>query len=73
MIYVFFPYVVNCVSGGTNNTEKTPPKSIMSSWLGSLSNTVKYGNHMIDTVHKTTSGVVNVLPSKVLYLGQTTS
>jgi len=45
----------------------------MSSWLGSLSNTVKYGNQMIDAVHKRTNGVVNVLPSKALYLGQTTS
>ncbi|XP_076619273.1 epoxide hydrolase 4 isoform X1 [Colletes latitarsis] len=58
---------------GTTNIEKTPSKSIMSSWLGSLSNTVKYSNHMFDTVHKKTSGVVNGLPSKVLYLGQTTS
>ena len=65
--------ILNFFMGGTNNTEKTPPKSIISSWLGSLSNTVKYGNHMIDTVHKKTSGVVNALPSKVLYLGQTTS
>ena len=65
--------ILNFFMGGTSNTEKTPPKSIMSSWLGSLSNTVKYGNHMIDTVHKKTSGVVNVLPSKILYLGQTTS
>lgn len=45
----------------------------MSSWLGSLSNTVKYKNHMFDIVHKKTSHVANVLPSKVLYLGQTTS
>ncbi|OAD56166.1 Epoxide hydrolase 4 [Eufriesea mexicana] len=59
--------------GTTRHTEKSSPKNIMSSWLGSLSNTVKYGNNMFDAVHKKTSGVVNVLPSKVLYLGQTTS
>lgn len=46
-------------------------KSLVSSWLGSLSNTVKYGNHMIDAVHKRTNDVVNALPSKALYLGQT--
>lgn len=45
----------------------------MSSWFGSLGNTVKYGNHMFDAVHKKTSGVVSVLPSKVFYLGQTTN
>jgi len=43
----------------------------MSSWLGSLSNTVKYGNQMIDAMHKRTNDIVNVLPSKALYLGQT--
>ncbi|XP_076175604.1 epoxide hydrolase 4 isoform X2 [Ptiloglossa arizonensis] len=59
--------------GTTNYIERTPSKSIMSSWLGSLSNTVKYKNHMFDIVHKKTSHVANVLPSKVLYLGQTTS
>lgn len=59
--------------GTTQNLEKASSKSIMSSWLGSLSNTVKYGNQMIDAVHKRTNGVVNALPSKALYLGQTTS
>ncbi|KZC07657.1 Epoxide hydrolase 4, partial [Dufourea novaeangliae] len=59
--------------GTTNTLEKTPPKGIMTSWLGSLSNTVKYGNHMFDAVHKKTSGVVNVLPTKVLHSGQTTN
>lgn len=52
--------------------EITPAKGIVSSWLGSLSNTVKYGNQVIDAVHKRTNNVVNVLPNKVLYLGQTT-
>lgn len=46
--------------------EKTPPKSIMSSWLGSLSSTVKYGNQVFDAVHKRTNSMVNVLPSKTL-------
>lgn len=45
----------------------------MSSWFGSLGNTVKYGNHMFDAVNKKTSGVVSALPSKIFYLGQTTN
>lgn len=65
---------VECLPGTTNNIEtKSQPKSIVSSWLGSLSSTVRYGNHMLETVHKKTSGVVNVLPSKIIYLGQTTN
>lgn len=51
--------------------EKTPSKSIVSSWLGSLSTTVKYGNQMFSVVQKRTNGVVNGLPSKMLYLGHT--
>ena len=41
----------------------------MSSWLESLSTTVKYGNQVIDAVQKRTNGVVNGLPMKALYLG----
>ncbi|XP_076236572.1 epoxide hydrolase 4 [Calliopsis andreniformis] len=64
--------ILKFLMGTTNNVEKKPqPKSIMSSWLGSLSNTVKYGNYVFDTVHKKTSGVANVIPSKILYLGET--
>lgn len=63
--------ILKFLVGSTSIVEKSPPKNIMSSWFGSLSNTVKYGNHMFDTVHKKTSGVVNVLPSKMFYLGQT--
>ncbi|XP_058806103.1 epoxide hydrolase 4-like [Phymastichus coffea] len=58
---------------GQPAVEKTTSRSIVSSWLGSLSTTVKYGNQMFDAVHKRTNGVVNGLPSKVLYLGQTTA
>ncbi|EZA51772.1 hypothetical protein DMN91_003889 [Ooceraea biroi] len=65
--------IIKFLIGTTHNLEKVPSKSIMSSWLGSLTNTVKYGNQMIDAVHKRTNGVVNALPSKALYLGQTTS
>lgn len=53
--------------------EKSPTKSIVSSWIGSLTTTVKYGNQMFDAVQKRTNGVVHGLPSKVLYLGQTTA
>lgn len=52
------------ILGTIHAVEKTSPKNMVSSWLGSLGNTVKYGNHMFDVVHKKTSGVVNVLPSK---------
>lgn len=66
--------ILKFLMGTTNNIEtKSQPKSIVSSWLGSLSSTVRYGNHMLETVHKKTSGVVNVLPSKIIYLGQTTN
>ncbi|XP_015112324.1 epoxide hydrolase 4 [Diachasma alloeum] len=53
--------------------EKTPSKGIVSTWLGSLSSTVKYGNQVFDAVHKRTNGVVSGLPNKVLYLGHTTT
>lgn len=59
--------------GATPNIEKPLPKGVMSSWLGSLSNTVKYGNHVFDVVYKKTNGVASVLPSKVLFLDHTTS
>nr|XP_033334139.1 epoxide hydrolase 4-like [Megalopta genalis] len=59
--------------GTVHTVEKTPSKSIMTSWLGSLSNTMKYGNHMIDTVQKKTTDVVNGLPSKVFYMSHTTN
>lgn len=65
-------YTIKNILGAAQNQEKTPPKSIVSSWLGSLTNTVKYGNQVIDAVHKRTNNVINVLPNKVLYLGQTT-
>ncbi|CAD6201344.1 GSCOCG00000147001-RA-CDS [Cotesia congregata] len=54
-------------------SEKTNGKSIVSTWLGSLSSTVKYGNQMIDAVHKKTNDVVSHLPHKVPYLGHTTT
>ncbi|KAG7206973.1 hypothetical protein KM043_000864 [Ampulex compressa] len=59
--------------GATSTLERTTSKGLVSSWLGSLSNTVKYGNQMFDAVQKKSNSVANVLPSKVLYLGQTTN
>lgn len=65
--------IIKFLIGTTYNLppSKVASKSLVSSWLGSLSNTVKYGNHVIDAMHKRTNDVVNVLPSKALYLGQT--
>ncbi|XP_018402391.1 PREDICTED: epoxide hydrolase 4-like isoform X2 [Cyphomyrmex costatus] len=65
--------IIKFLKGTTYNLalSKTPVKSLMSSWLGSLGNTVKYGNQMIDAMHKRTNDIVNVLPNKALYLGQT--
>ncbi|KYM81266.1 Epoxide hydrolase 4 [Atta colombica] len=65
--------IIKFLKGATYNLalSKTPVKSLVSSWLGSLSNTVKYGNQMIDVVHKRTNDIINVLPNKTLYLGQT--
>ncbi|XP_043281644.1 epoxide hydrolase 4-like [Venturia canescens] len=64
--------ILKFLIGSTSmSLEKSPSKGIVSSWLGSLSSTVKYGNQMFDAVHKRTNGVVTALPNKVLYLGQT--
>ncbi|KAL2742925.1 epoxide hydrolase 4-like isoform X3 [Vespula maculifrons] len=60
--------IIKFLIGTLNNLEKSPSKSRMSSWLDSLSSTVKYGNQIVGAVHKRTNGVVNVLPNKILYL-----
>ncbi|XP_066591187.1 epoxide hydrolase 4-like [Prorops nasuta] len=65
--------LIKFLVGTPSSLERNPTKNIMSSWLGSLSSTVKYGNQMFDTVHKKTNGVVSALPSKMLYLGHTTN
>lgn len=65
--------IIKFLIGNPANIEKPLPKSVMSSWLGSFSNTVKYGNHVFDVVHKKTNGVASVLPNRVLFLGHTTS
>ncbi|XP_046746618.1 epoxide hydrolase 4-like [Diprion similis] len=65
--------ILKFLIGTPSSVEKTPPKNIVSSWLGSISSTVKYGNQMIDAVHKKTNGMVNGLPGKIRYMGQTPS
>ncbi|CAG5101066.1 Similar to Ephx4: Epoxide hydrolase 4 (Mus musculus) [Cotesia congregata] len=65
--------ILNFLIGPPVPSEKTNGKSIVSTWLGSLSSTVKYGNQMIDAVHKKTNDVVSHLPHKVPYLGHTTT
>lgn len=65
--------IIKFLKGTSINSEKSTSKSMMSSWLDSLSSTVKYGNQMFDAMHKKTNGVVNVLPEKILYLGNTTN
>ncbi|XP_035720214.1 epoxide hydrolase 4-like isoform X3 [Vespa mandarinia] len=65
--------IIKFLIGTLNNLEKSSSKSIMSSWLDSLSSTVKYGNQIVGAVHKKTNGVVNVLPNKILYLGNSTN
>ncbi|EFN84557.1 epoxide hydrolase 4 [Harpegnathos saltator] len=61
--------IIKFLIGTVYTMEKTASRSIMSSWLGSLSNTVKYGNQMFDAVHKRTNGVVSVLPNKNIIFG----
>ncbi|XP_032673495.1 epoxide hydrolase 4-like [Odontomachus brunneus] len=61
--------IIKFLIGTACTVEKTPSKSIVSSWLGSLSSTVKYGNQMFDAVHKRTNGVVSVLPNKNILFG----
>ncbi|XP_014213906.1 epoxide hydrolase 4-like isoform X2 [Copidosoma floridanum] len=53
-----FLVVINLISLGQLVEKTAPTKSIVSSWLGSLSTTVKYGNQVFDAVHKRTNGVV---------------
>ncbi|XP_074094803.1 epoxide hydrolase 4 [Cotesia typhae] len=65
--------ILNFLIGPPVPSEKTNGKSIVSTWLGSLTSTVKYGNQMIDAVHKRTNDVVSNLPHKVPYLGHTTT
>lgn len=45
------------------NLERSPSKGLMDRMLGAVSNTVKYGNSMIDSVQKRTNGVVNSIPN----------
>lgn len=72
-LYILYYIITRCILGTTTHIEKASSKNIMSSWLEPFSKTVKYGNHMFDAVHKKTNDVVSVLPSKILYLGQTTN
>ncbi|XP_046427970.1 epoxide hydrolase 4 [Neodiprion pinetum] len=65
--------ILKFLIGTPSSVEKTANKNIVSSWLGSISSTVKYGNQMIDAVHKKTNGMVNGLPGKIRYMGQTPS
>ncbi|XP_008554615.1 epoxide hydrolase 4 isoform X1 [Microplitis demolitor] len=65
--------ILNFFIGPPVQNEKNNSKSIVSTWLGSLSSTVKYGNQVFDAVHKRTNGVISGLPNKVLYLGHTTT
>lgn len=50
--------------------EKSPSKGIMDRMFGAVSNTVKYGNSVLDTVQKRTNGVVGSIPSIGLALTQ---
>ncbi|XP_017879345.2 epoxide hydrolase 4-like isoform X1 [Ceratina calcarata] len=67
--------ILKFLMGATKlNAEKSPPKTIMSSLLGSLSNSgAKFRIYMLDAVHRRTSDVIGIIPNKVLYLGQTVS
>ncbi|XP_011312323.1 epoxide hydrolase 4 isoform X7 [Fopius arisanus] len=65
--------ILNFLIGKPPSVEKTPSKGIVSTWLGSLSSTVKYGNQVFDAVHKRTNNVISTLPTKVLYLDHTTT
>lgn len=45
------------------NIERSHGKGLMDRMLGAVSNTVKYGNSVIDSVQKRTNGVVNSIPN----------
>lgn len=67
--------ILKFLRGATKlNVEKSPPKTMMSSLFGSLSDSgSKFRVYVLDTVHKRTSDVMGVIPNRVLYLGQTVS
>lgn len=70
--FVFFFFFT--LSGTPPSIDKSSTKSIVSTWLDSLSSTVKYGNQAVfDAVHKRRNGVVSALPNKILYSGHTTT
>ncbi|KAK0174103.1 hypothetical protein PV328_007216 [Microctonus aethiopoides] len=60
--------ILNFLIGTPPSIDKSSAKSIVSTWLDSLSSTVKYGNQAVfDAVHKRRNGVVSALPNKILY------
>ncbi|XP_034948514.1 epoxide hydrolase 4-like isoform X2 [Chelonus insularis] len=50
--------ILNFLLGPPTINDKGSRKGIVSTWLGSLSSTVKYGNQVFDAVHKRTNGVL---------------
>jgi hypothetical protein len=43
--------------------ERSASKGIVNRMFGAVSSTVKYGNSVLDTVHKKTNGVVGSIPT----------
>ncbi|KAJ8929327.1 hypothetical protein NQ314_017999 [Rhamnusium bicolor] len=61
---VILKYVINkSAEKLTKHLERSPSKRIMEGLFGAVSNTVRYGNSVIDNVQKRTNGVVNSIPS----------
>lgn len=48
--------------------ERQPSKGLMNRMFGAVSSTVKYGNSVLDTVHKTTNGIVSNATPRTLFL-----
>lgn len=65
---VILKYAINKRFEISKSLERSPSKRIMDGLFGAVSNTVKYGNSVIDNVQKRTNGVVSSIPSMGLSL-----
>lgn len=61
---ILLKYLLKCKTETDNKLDRSLSSNrLMQGFLGAVSNTVKYGNSVIDSVQKRTNGVVNSIPS----------
>ncbi|CAG9769413.1 unnamed protein product [Ceutorhynchus assimilis] len=59
---ILLKFLIDKSSCNKDNTSSSPSKRLINGLFGAVSNTVKYGNSVIDSVQKKTNGVVNSIP-----------